>query len=176
MLDELKVTLTGDARNCVQRLSESKEIHEELGVLVGIANAMAERIVDAADDARKLCAKTEQQVAASKPKARSRTSRPSKNDNVVDAAGDASELRAKTEKAVAGSKPKARSRTSRPSKNDNVVDAEGDASELRAKTEKPIAAGKPKARSRTSGPRKNGNDARKTKTVAKTETAKVLTV
>ena len=48
VLTELKRTLATDGIANVRTLAEAKEIREELDVLVGIANSMAERLVTAA--------------------------------------------------------------------------------------------------------------------------------
>lgn len=46
VLSELKHTLSTEGGACVKSLTEAKEIREELNMMVGIANAMAERLVE----------------------------------------------------------------------------------------------------------------------------------
>ncbi|GAB5349243.1 DUF6468 domain-containing protein [Alteriqipengyuania sp. 357] len=48
VLAELKQTLSTDGAANVRTLNEAKEVREELNVMVGIANAMAERLIEAA--------------------------------------------------------------------------------------------------------------------------------
>ncbi|MXP10423.1 DUF6468 domain-containing protein [Pseudoblastomonas halimionae] len=50
VLSELKGTLTTDGAANLRALSEAREVREELNLMVGIANAMAERLVEAASD------------------------------------------------------------------------------------------------------------------------------
>ena len=51
VLSELKVAL-GECANRTQVLGEAKDMAEELGVMIGIANASAERLVEVASAAR----------------------------------------------------------------------------------------------------------------------------
>ncbi|HEX8413717.1 MAG TPA: DUF6468 domain-containing protein [Sphingomicrobium sp.] len=57
VLGELKATLGECAANG-RLLSESREMAEELGVMIGIANASAERIIEAAANANGATAET----------------------------------------------------------------------------------------------------------------------
>lgn len=56
VLSELKIAL-GECANRTQVLDEARDMAEELGVMIGIANASAERLVDVASDARSAAAR-----------------------------------------------------------------------------------------------------------------------
>ena len=57
VLADLKATL-GQCAGSERMLVEGKEISDELGVMIGIANATAERLVDASGDANRRMADT----------------------------------------------------------------------------------------------------------------------
>lgn len=102
VLSELKQELSTEGIANIQALSEGKEIRDELNLLIGIANAMAERLVDAAAP--------EKEKPAAKAKAAPKTARKPASKSTPKSTG------AKTTKPTAAKTTKADAAKKAPTK------------------------------------------------------------
>jgi hypothetical protein len=107
VLSELKDTLTTEGAANARALGEAREVREELNVMVGIANAMAERLIEAASTG----SQHEAPAPKEAPSARSRGQK-AKTTNAKTAKSSGSPAGAA--KGPAARKPRARSTPSKP--------------------------------------------------------------
>ena len=112
VLSELKDTLTTEGAANTRALGEAREVREELNVMVGIANAMAERLIEAASTG----SQPEAPAPKAAPPARSRGQK-AKTTNAK--AGKSSGSSVGAAKGTAARKPRARST---PTKSELVLD------------------------------------------------------
>jgi len=104
VLSEMKATLSTEGAANAVSLREAKEVREELHVMVGIANAMAERLMEAASAAShsdaKAAAKPAQPPKAARPR-RAQTKQAKVNSKKAPAAVDELLLDAAVKKPTA---------------------------------------------------------------------------